>query len=81
MYRAQHLALAWQAVERGELVLGGLLDDHMQGMLLFEADSEAVPVAFAKADPYVANGLVTKWRVRAWHTVVGQRAAQPIRLG
>ncbi len=26
---------------------------------------------FAAADPYVRDGLVTSWRVRAWTVVVG----------
>jgi len=34
--------------------------------------------AFAAADPYVANGLVTQWRVREWTTVVGAEAAIPL---
>jgi len=29
-------------------------------------------VAFAKADPYVKNGLVKSWRVRKWATVIGE---------
>jgi uncharacterized protein len=35
---------------------------------------------FARADPYVKNGLVTRWRVRPWTTVVGpSAAATPVR--
>jgi uncharacterized protein YciI len=80
-FRAAHLALAWQAVERGELVLGGTLADPIEGaMLLFKADSPAVPTAFAKADPYVLNGLITQWRVTPWNTVVGNEATNPVRL-
>ena len=26
---------------------------------------------FARRDPYVANGLVTKWTVRPWAVVIG----------
>ena len=44
-------------------------------MLLFSGDSPAAAEAFAKADPYVVNGIVTKWRVRPWTTVVGRDAA------
>jgi uncharacterized protein YciI len=29
----------------------------------------AVAVAFAQADPYVTNGLVTSWRVEPWALV------------
>ena len=71
-YRAEHLALAWQAVERGQIVLAGATGDPVDGaMLLFEADSSAPAKAFAEADPYVRNGLVTGWRVTPWNTVVG----------
>lgn len=78
-FRAEHLALAWEAARRGELVLGGALTDPADGaVLLFQADSLEVPAAFAKADPYVLNGLVAKWTVRAWHTVVGELAHAPV---
>jgi hypothetical protein len=40
-------------------------------VLLFRGDSPTAAEAFAAADPYVTNGLVTRWRVRAWTTVVG----------
>jgi uncharacterized protein YciI len=74
--RAEHLALARAAVARGELVLGGALADPVDGaVLLFRADSPAVAEAFAAADPYVRHGLVTRWRVREWTTVVGDGAA------
>ena len=61
---------------RGELVLGGALADPTDGaVLLFQGDTQAVAEAFAAADPYVRHGLVTRWRVRAWATVVGDAAA------
>jgi hypothetical protein len=78
-YRAEHLALARAAAERGELLAGGALADPVDGaMLLFKADTPAVAEAFAKADPYVKNGIVTRWRVRKWTTVVGPWAAEPV---
>jgi hypothetical protein len=78
-YRAEHLALARAAVERGELLAGGALADPVDGaMLLFQGDSPAVAEAFAHADPYVKNGIVTRWRVRKWTTVVGPLAAEPV---
>jgi uncharacterized protein YciI len=79
-FRAQHLTLAWQAVERGELVLGGALADPPDGgVLLFKGSSPQIAEAFAKADPYVLNGLVKRWFVREWATVVGPEAATPVR--
>jgi uncharacterized protein len=80
LFRADHLALAWQAAERGELLLGGALADPVDAsVLLFQADSPDVVEQFVKADPYVKNGLVTRWRIRPWTTVVGAAAANPIR--
>ena len=79
-FRDEHLALAWQAHARGELVLGGAFADPVDGaVLVFSGESPAVAEAFAAADPYVRNGLVTKWRVRTWTTVVGDVAAVPTR--
>jgi uncharacterized protein YciI len=48
-------------------------------LLLFKADSPRVAETFARADPYVTNGLVVRWRVREWTTVVGDGAAEPRR--
>ena len=80
-FRVEHLQLAWAANERGELILGGALADPADGaVLLFKGDSAAVPERFAAADPYVKNGLVTRWHVRAWTTVVGRDATTPVRL-
>jgi uncharacterized protein YciI len=61
------------AVRRGELVLGGSLADPADGsaVLLFEADSPVTAAAFATADPYVIHGVVSRWQVRLWQTVVG----------
>jgi uncharacterized protein YciI len=78
--RDEHLRLAWAAHARGELVLGGAFADPVDGaVLMFKGDSPAVAEKFAAADPYVRNGLVKKWRVRQWTTVVGDDAATPVR--
>lgn len=77
--RAAHLALAREARDRGELVLAGAFADPPDGaVLFFQGDSPAVAEEFARADPYVRNGLVTRWWVREWTTVIGDRAAHPI---
>jgi uncharacterized protein YciI len=79
-FRAAHLDLAWRAHQRDGLVLGGALADPVDGaVLLFKGDSSAAAEAFAREDPYVLNGLVRRWRVREWTTVVGESAASPIR--
>ena len=77
--RGAHLALARRAVERGELILGGPLAEPVDGaVLLFRGSSPEVATTFAKADPYVTSGLITKWRVRQWTPVIGPDAANPV---
>jgi uncharacterized protein YciI len=79
-FRKDHLSLAWAAADRGELVLGGALANPPDAaLLLFVGDSPTVAEKFATSDPYVANGLVKRWRVREWTTVAGDGAANPIR--
>jgi uncharacterized protein YciI len=79
-FRAEHLALAWEAQSEGHLVLAGALANPADGAVFhFRGDSPEVAEQFAKADPYVRNGLVTRWRVREWITVVGDAAATPVR--
>jgi uncharacterized protein len=79
-HRTQHLRLAWEAQARGELVLAGALADPVDGaVLLFQGEDDSAARAFAQADPYVRAGLVTRWSVRPWTTVVGAGAANPVR--
>jgi uncharacterized protein YciI len=76
-FRNEHLKLAWQAEG---IVAGGALNDPVdRAVLLFEGDSPAAAERFANGDPYVKNGLVRRWEVRPWTTVVGKLAASPVR--
>jgi len=78
-FRSAHLALARAAAARGDLVLGGAFANPPDGaVLLFRGASPAVAEAFATQDPYVQNGLVRRWYVREWTTVVGPLAEAPI---
>jgi uncharacterized protein len=78
-YRDEHLRLAWDAVQRGELLLAGAVAEPTDAaLLLFRGDSPAAAEAFAQADPYVRAGLVKSWRVRPWQTVVGEQASKPV---
>lgn len=79
-HRAEHLRLAWQSQVRGELLLAGALADPVDGaVLLFQGENDGAARAFAEADPYVRAGLVRRWSVRPWTTVVGEGAANPVR--
>jgi uncharacterized protein YciI len=77
-FRAEHLKLAWEA--QGVLLGGALGEPADRALLLFEGDSAEEAKRFANADPYVRNGLVKRWEVRPWTTVVGKYAATPVRL-
>ena len=77
--RAAHLAHARLFVDRGELVLAGALAEPVDGaVLLFRGDTPDAARAFAAGDPYVQHGLVTRWRVRPWTTVVGTDVVTPL---
>ncbi|WP_143961625.1 YciI-like protein [Litoribacter populi] len=70
-FREEHLRLANEARDRGELILAGALENPADGALLvFKAPSPAIAEQFAENDPYVKNGLITKWFVRPWKVVV-----------
>lgn len=82
-FRAEHLALAQAAAQRGELLLGGAVaglngEAPEEAQLLFAGEDAGGAEAFALGDPYVTNGLVSAWRVREWITVVGEGAASPV---
>jgi uncharacterized protein YciI len=78
-FRDDHLGKAWASHAAGDLVLGGALSDPIDGaVLVFKGETAAVAEDFARADPYVTNGLVSAWRVRAWTTVAGEGAATPV---
>jgi uncharacterized protein YciI len=77
-FRDAHLRLVREAHARGLLLFAGALGDPPDGALLvFRAESEAPAEAFAQADPYVTEGLVTAWRVRPWNIVIGTETALP----
>ena len=70
-FREEHLRLAGEAKARGEVLMGGAFADPVDGaMLLFRVDDPSVVEAFVRNDPYVKNGVVTRWRIRPWTVVV-----------
>lgn len=71
-HREEHLKLVRQAHERGELVMAGAFSDPVDGAaLLFRGADASGAAGFAEDDPYVRNGLVTRWKVRGWNVVIG----------
>jgi uncharacterized protein YciI len=77
-FRSEHLSLIRKAHESGDLVIAGALADPPDGALLvFRGPSPKPAESFAQADPYVLNGLVKRWHVRKWNTVIGDGATLP----
>lgn len=71
-YREEHLKLAMEANRNGELVIAGAFSDPPDGALLvFKASDKSIVEDFVKNDPYVKNGLVTRWEIRVWKVVIG----------
>ena len=83
-FREQHLRVAREYRDRGELIFGGAFDDPVdRALIVFHTDDKSKVEAFARKDPYVVNGLVKKWEVRSWKVVVGheQRASFALPTG
>src|SRR5216683_2064240 len=71
-FREEHMRLARESRERGELVLAGALTEPVdRALLVFQVDDKSKVESFARKDPYVVNGLAKKWEVRPWNVVVG----------
>ena len=72
-HREEHLRLGREAQARGELLLGGAFAEPADGaLLIFRAADKSTVEEFARNDPYVIQGLVTRWQVRPWTVVVGK---------
>ena len=83
-FREQHLSVAREYRERGELIFGGAFDDPVdRALIVFHTDDKSQVEAFARKDPYVVGGLVKKWEVRPWKVVVGheQRGCSALPTG
>ncbi|MEO6847933.1 MAG: YciI family protein [Chthoniobacterales bacterium] len=72
-WQAAHLDYLQKLAGQGSLILGGSLENPNDGsaILLFDAPSLDIVESHAKNDPYVTHGIIAKWHVRKWDTVVG----------
>jgi uncharacterized protein YciI len=60
--------------DNGDRVLreaGALADPIDRALLVWSTDDESVVEAFVQADPYVKQGLVTRWSIQPWTVVIG----------
>ena len=79
-HRQAHLALIDAAFHDGRLVLAGALKPTGALLVFRTEDVEAVE-GFATNDPYVRNGLVSRWHVHEWAVVVGEHAVPRSTVG
>ena len=71
-FSEEHLRLVGKANRRGELLLAGALGDPVdRALLVFRTQDRSIAEDFARKDPYVINGLVTRWEVQPWAVVIG----------
>src|SRR5260370_7768003 len=77
-FREEHLHLARESRERGELVLGGALAEPVdRALLVFHVDERSKVESFARKDPYVLNALATKWEVPPWNVPFANKPLSP----
>jgi uncharacterized protein len=73
-FREEHLMLAKELNERGEMILAGAFSDPPdKALLIFKVEDKSVIEDFIKKDPYVKNGLIAKWEIRPWTVVIGNK--------
>ncbi|MDR2790786.1 MAG: YciI family protein [Campylobacteraceae bacterium] len=77
-FRDEHLKLACEAENRGELILAGALGTH-NSAFLFCIDEPKIAENFVKNDPYFKGGLIRSYKLLPWTTVVGKDAQNPIK--
>jgi uncharacterized protein YciI len=67
-HRDAHMNVIRAGKDDGRIVMAGPLCDPPHGAAIVFKDRAAAE-AFPESDPYVANGLVTEWRVDSWAVV------------
>jgi len=72
-FREEHLNLAKELNEKGEMILAGAFSDPPdKALLIFKVDDKSLIEEFIRKDPYVKNGLIVKWEIRPWTVVIGK---------
>jgi uncharacterized protein YciI len=55
---------------RGELLMVGTFDEPMDGAAMGVFTTREAAEEFIAGDPFVRNGVVAEWSVRAWNEVL-----------
>ncbi|CAF2499759.1 unnamed protein product [Rotaria sp. Silwood2] len=71
-YREAHLAHMGKQLEKGNLILGGAYGNPPTGALIILRNLSVNDIEqLAKQDPYVSNGIVTKYTIEPYMAVIG----------
>jgi uncharacterized protein len=70
-FRELHLAYATEWRQQGKLILAGATKPD-GALLVFKTDDPEDAANFAKNDPYVKNGLISRWTAKEWVVVIGE---------
>jgi uncharacterized protein YciI len=77
-FREEHLALARENKDLGNLILGGAFAEPAdRALLVFRCPDRSIVEDFVSRDPYIANGLVTRWEIRPWTVVIHYNCCKP----
>jgi uncharacterized protein YciI len=68
-WREPHIKYVVDAMQRGDLLMAGSLDDPDDGTALLLFNDKDKASVFAEQDVYVTEGVVTRWYVRRWDTL------------
>src|SRR5260370_24299526 len=69
-FRQEHLRLANEARERGEIFFSDALAEPASALIVFHVDEKTKIESFSRTDPYVQNVLVKKCDVRLLNVVL-----------
>lgn len=73
-FREEHLKLAKESNDRGEMILAGAFSDPPdKALLIFKVEDKSIIQKFVDKDPYVKNGLIKEWEIRDWTVVIGNQ--------
>jgi uncharacterized protein YciI len=71
-YRQDHLTHFGKQVQSGNVILGGAVDNPPTGaLMIFRTIKSDEIEEFAQQDPYVINGIVTKYTIKPYIAVMG----------
>lgn len=79
-FRDEHLRRLWAEADAGRVIVAGAVGDPaVEAVILWDVEDPAEIADFAAGDPYLTAGLITSYDVVAYHSVVGDIAATPVR--